>query len=120
MVKIDYDKLALILVNKRLYQYFDYVKQQYENGKPLDKIFDEIYEHEKSQTKWEAGIKPNRTLPNNIFHKNTKISVTTTPTPGEMEIHAGNDDEIDISCHEGYEGAKKNNKIFCQTKDPKV
>jgi len=51
VVKIDYDKLALILVNKRLYQYFDYVKQQYENGKPLDKIFDEIYEHEKSQTK---------------------------------------------------------------------
>ena len=46
--------------------------------------------------------------------------MTTTPTPGEMEIHAGNDDEIDISCHEGYEGAKKNNKIFCQTKDPKV
>lgn len=83
----------------------------------LDKIIDEIYEHEKLKTKQEAGIIPDRTLPKNIYFKESKIMLTSKPTRGEIEIHAEEDGEMNISCHKGYEGGRDDKKLFCKIKD---
>ncbi len=107
------------MLNKGLYKYLDYAKKQLENGKTLDTIFDEIYDNEKVQTKQEAGIMPKRTLPKNIYPKGMKIGVTKKPIPGEMEIISEDDGEMDISCHEGYVGAREKNAMFCKPKDMK-
>ena len=107
------------MLNKGLDRYFDNAKQQLENGKTLDEIFDEIYDNEKSQTKQEAGIMPKRILPKNIYTKDAKITITKEPTEGEIEIYAEDDGEIDFSCHAGFEGAKDKKKVFCQPKDMK-
>lgn len=42
------------------------------------------------------------------------MGITKEPTPGEMEIFSGEDGEIYISCHDGYEVSRDDKKLFCK------
>ena len=118
---INNNEIEKILLQRGLYKYRNYAKEQLEKGKEINNIIDEIYNFEKSQVKQELGILPQETLPKNIYpNKGVRIGVTKKPTQGQMDIEAEKEGELGFSCHNGYDPFREGNKLSCRLKTFKI